>query len=107
MSDTETIEVEIAYALPDKQKVIALLVEPGTTALQAAKRSGIESHFPGLDVESATLGVFGQTLGTKGLAAANQYRLQPGDRVEIYRPLQADPKDARRKRAAKKQADEE
>ena len=101
MTDIETITVEVAYALPDKQKIIALLVEPGTTAYQAVQRSGIQKHFPGLDIDSAPMGIFGQTLGTKGLATAQHYQLQPGDRVEIYRPLTADPKEARRKRAAK------
>lgn len=101
VTDIETITVEVAYALPDKQKIIALLVEPGTTALQAAKRSGITQHFPALDLDTAPMGIFGQALGTKGLATAQHYELQPGDRVEIYRPLKADPKEARRKRAAK------
>ncbi len=102
MTDIETISVEVAYALPDKQKLISLLVEPGTTALQAAKKSEVEQFFPGLDVESAPMGLFGQAFGTKGLASAREYLLQPGDRVEIYRPLISDPKEARRKRAAKK-----
>lgn len=101
MTDNKTITVEVAYALPDKQKLIALLVEPGTTAYEAVKRSGISKYFPELDIDAAPMGIFGQTLGTKGLASAQQYELQPGDRVEIYRPLQADPKEARRKRAAK------
>lgn len=101
MTDTNTITVEVAYALPDKQKLIALLVEPGTTAYEAVKRSGISKYFPELDIDTAPMGIFGQALGTKGLAPAKQYELQPGDRVEIYRPLQADPKEARRKRAAK------
>lgn len=103
MTDIETIEVEVAYALPDKQKLIALLVEPGTTAYQAAERSGITKHFPDLDLNSAAMGIFGQTLGTKGLPPAQQYELHAGDRVEIYRPLTADPKEARRKRAQKAQ----
>lgn len=102
MTDIETITVEVAYALPDKQKIIELLVEPGTTAHQAALRSGITEYFPGLDLETAPMGLFGQALGTKGLAKAQQYILQAGDRVEIYRGLISDPKEARRKRAAKK-----
>lgn len=101
MTDIETIPVEVAYALPHKQKIVALLVEPGTTALQAVQRSGITTFFPELDINQAALGLFGQTLGTKGLAEANVYELQSGDRVEIYRPLKADPKEARRKRAEK------
>lgn len=101
MSDIESISVEVAYALPNKQKIIALLVEPGTTAYVAACRSQITDFFPGIDLENAKMGVFGQTLGTKGLKGPREYILQPGDRVEIYRPLISDPKEVRRKRAAK------
>ncbi len=101
MTDIETISVEVAYALPHKQKIIALLVEPGTTALQAAKQSGITKEFPEIDLENAKMGIFGQTLGTKGLQPANVHELHEGDRVEIYRPLTSDPKEVRRRRAAK------
>lgn len=101
MADFDLIRVEVAYALPHQQKIISLLVEPGTTALQAVERSGIAKHFPGIDIASAKLGIFGQSLGIKGLAPAVSYVLHEGDRVEIYRPLICDPKDARRKRAEK------
>lgn len=101
MTDIESIVVEVAYALPDKQKIIEVLVEPGTTALQAVERSNIMAHFPDLDIESAKMGIFGQALGTKGLGKPESHVLQAGDRVEIYRPLLADPKEARRRRAAK------
>ncbi len=103
MTDETMIKVEIAYALPDKQRLIELKVPAGTTAFEAAARSGITDSFPDLDLEAAPMGVFGQALGTKGTAAAKGYVLQDGDRVEIYRPLKADPKEARRKRAAKAQ----
>lgn len=101
MADFDLITVEVAYALPHQQKIIALLVEPGTTALAAAERSGIVKIFPEIDLDNAKMGIFGQTLGTKGLGAPRDHILQAGDRVEIYRPLTADPKDARRKRAEK------
>lgn len=101
MSDIEPISVEVAYALPEKQKIISLLVEPGTTAYIAVQKSKIAEHFPGLDVENAKMGIFGQALGTKGLKAPHEHVLQPGDRVEIYRPLISDPKEVRRKRAEK------
>lgn len=101
MSDIESIAVEVAYALPDKQKIIPLLVEPGTTALQAVERSGITRIFPEIDVATAKMGIFGQALGTKGLKPPNQHQLEEGDRVEIYRPLICDPKEVRRKRAEK------
>lgn len=107
MTDIETIAVEVAYALPDKQKLIEFLVEPGTTAYQAAVRSGITDHFPDLQLESAPMGIFGQALGTKGLLPPHQYELKAGDRVEIYRPLLADPKEVRRKRALKKESKDE
>ncbi|MDQ2076358.1 RnfH family protein [Marinimicrobium sp. ABcell2] len=104
MADLDLITVEVAYALPDKQKIIELLVEPGTSAYQAAERSGIAKSFPELDLESAKMGIFGQALGTKGLKPPREYELQPGDRVEIYRPLIIDPKEIRRKRAEKNKA---
>ena len=105
MADGDLITVEVAYALPDQQKIIELLVEPGTTAFQAAERSGIVKVFPEIDLENAKMGIFGQSLGTKGLKPPREHELQPGARVEIYRPLIADPKEVRRKRAEKKKAE--
>jgi putative ubiquitin-RnfH superfamily antitoxin RatB of RatAB toxin-antitoxin module len=78
MADFDLITVEVAYALPHKQKIIALLVEPGTTALEAVKRSKISDHFPELDITSAKLGIFGQSLGTKGLDTADKQVLHAG-----------------------------
>jgi hypothetical protein len=105
MADGDLITVEVAYARPDQQKIIELLVEPGTTAYQAAERSGIVKVFPEIDLDSAKMGIFGQALRTKGLKPPREHELQPGDRVEIYRPLISDPKEVRRKRAQKKQAE--
>lgn len=107
MPDRDLIRVEVAYALPHQQKIVALLVEPGTTAYQAVVRSGITQSFKGLDIETAKMGIFGQSLGSKGLKSAKEQVLQEGDRVEIYRPLTADPKDARRKRAEKAKTGED
>lgn len=101
MADFDLITVEVAYALPHKQKIISVLVEPGTTALEAVKRSRIQEHFPEIDIDNAKMGIFGQSLGTKGLETAGKHVLHQGDRVEIYRPLASDPKAARRKRAEK------
>jgi len=101
MADFDLITVEVAYALPHQQKIIELLVEPGTTAMQAVERSGIVKIFPEIDITDAKMGIFGQALGVKGLNPPDTYILHPGDRVEIYRPLTSDPKDARRKRAEK------
>ena len=91
---TETIKVEVAYALPDKQAIVAVDVSPGTTALEAARLSGITDKFEGIDLENAKLGIFG------AVVAPGQV-LAEGDRVEIYRPLIADPKEVRKARAAR------
>ena len=68
-----------------------------TTALEAAKLSGIEEQFEGLVLDKAPMGIFGKVVANP----AGQV-LKPGERVEIYRPLQADPKLNRKKRAAEK-----
>lgn len=88
------IDVEVAYALPDKQKIIALQVSEGTTAQEAAEQSGIVSEFGGIDLDSAKMGVFGKAVKPSQVLLA-------GDRVEIYRPLEIDPKESRKERAAK------
>jgi putative ubiquitin-RnfH superfamily antitoxin RatB of RatAB toxin-antitoxin module len=91
----QLIDVEVAYALPERQALIRISVPAGTTALEAARRSGLEERFPGLTLsEDSRLGIFGQ------LVPPDQ-ELSAGDRVEIYRPLLADPKEVRRARAAR------
>ena len=104
MENAATIEVEVAYARPDKQKIIKIKVPAGTTAMEMVELSGIVREFPEIDLASAKLGLFGKHLGTKGLAGPDDYILQPRDRIEIYRPLLIDPKEVRRRRAAKKKA---
>lgn len=96
----EQIEVEVAYGRPDKQLIVPLRVQSGTTARQAVRDSNISADFPEIDVENAVLGVFSQQLGSKGLAKAEDYVLKARDRVEIYRDLIADPKEVRKRRAA-------
>ncbi len=105
MTDIEPIPVEVAYALPNRQKIIRVLVEPGTTAYVAASKSKMTDYFPDLDIEKVKMGIFGQALGTKGLKPAKEYVLQEGDRVELYRPLISDPKEVRRRRAEQKAAE--
>ena len=94
------INVEVSYALPHKQQIIALQVEEGCTVFDAAVQSGITRQFPELELESAPMGIFG-----KAVANPAQQAVQEGDRVEIYRPLIADPKEVRKSRAAKKKAE--
>ncbi|HEY9150862.1 MAG TPA: RnfH family protein, partial [Gammaproteobacteria bacterium] len=71
----------------------SLEVPQGTTAGQAIERSGVLERFPGIDLATQKIGIFGKL-------NKPDYVLRPGDRVEIYRPLIADPKEVRKQRAA-------
>lgn len=92
----DMIKVEVAYATPQKQKILALDVPQGTTVYQAAEMSGIVDEFPEINLEEAKMGLFG-----KAVRAPKDEVLREMDRVEIYRPLIIDPKVARANRAAK------
>ena len=94
MSEQATIHVEVSYALADKQAILALDVPEGTTALEAARQSGITDKFEGIDLDNAKLGIFAKVVSPGQV-------LREGDRVEIYRPLIADPKEVRKARAAR------
>lgn len=98
-ADPETISIEVAYALPERQRILALTVPGGTTMLDAAGRSGIARLFEGIDLANAKMGLFG-----KAVADPRTHVLSDGDRVEIYRPLTADPKETRKTRARKASA---
>ncbi len=97
--DLELIDVEVAYALPEKQVIAKVKVVPGTTAVEAIALSGIRQLFPGIE-EQPTIGIFSRKV-------ALDYPLKAGDRVEIYRALLADPKEIRRRKAAEQKAKEE
>ena len=86
------IAIEIVYAMPQVQIVVGLDLEEGSTVEDALKASGILDRHPELDPVSCRLGIWGRV-------AARSQILKPRDRVEIYRPLVADPKQVRRKRA--------
>lgn len=92
----KTIAVEVAYALPQKQKIISLSVPEGTTVAEAARLSGITEHFPDLDLDTSPMGIFG-----KAVPRPEERQLSAGERVEIYRALIADPKEVRKQRAAR------
>lgn len=100
----QLIEVEVAYALPDRQRIVELKVEVGCTAYEAVLRSGIVVEFPQIDPDHADMGIFSHKLDGKALPLPKDYRLKAKDRVEIYRPLLLDPKQARLLRAARVQA---
>lgn len=91
-STPSTLRIEVVHARPGKQVLLALDVPIGTTLAEAIELSGIRNSFPDLEVDPDRLGIFSRK-------AAEDEVLREGDRVEIYRPLIADPKEARRKRA--------
>ncbi len=93
MAADDSIEVEVAYARPDVQVILKVRGPAGMTLEQAISRSHVLEHFPEIDLDSQKVGVFGK-------AKDKDTVLHAGDRVEIYRPLIADPKEARKRRAA-------
>ena len=90
------MRVEVAYALPEKQKIVALEVEEGCTVRDAVRRSNINVFFPDVDLETVKVGIFG-----KSVRNPEEQVLKEGERVELYRELLVDPKQARANRAAK------
>lgn len=82
------MKIEIAYALEDEQFLFTEQVNEGTTALQALKQSKLLQMFPDLNVDK--IGNFSQLV-------SHEYVLKEGDRIEVYRPLKADPRERRRK----------
>ena len=94
MADEPFIDVEVAYATPDCQVIVPLRLSAGIPAGEAVRRSGLLERFPELDSRKLSIGVFGNPVPPCA-------PLAQGDRVEIYRPLQVDPKEARRLRAAR------
>ena len=88
----DPIRVEVVYGTADRQVLLALEVESGCTALQAIDRSGIRDAFPEIPPRPDAIGIFSRKVDGERV-------LKHGDRVEIYRPLVADPKQVRRERA--------
>jgi len=87
------IEVEVVYALPSQQILAKLKVPSDTTLEQAIQLSGITKHFPEIDLSRNRVGIFGKLVKTETIVC-------PYDRIEIYRGLLIDPKEARRLRVA-------
>lgn len=90
---SETISVEVIYAIPHKQEIVSLKVPEGTTVRQAIEACGILAKYPEIDLSRNKLGIFAKL--TKPDAP-----LRDKDRIEIYRPLIANPKEVRKQRAA-------
>ncbi len=100
MDKQTMIDIEVAYALPDEQLILNIQVAEGTSVFDAAKQSGIEQRFDGLNVDDTPMGIFGKTV-----RKPKEEEIKAGQRIEIYRPLIIDPKQARANRAAKAAAD--
>jgi putative ubiquitin-RnfH superfamily antitoxin RatB of RatAB toxin-antitoxin module len=90
---TETLNIEVVYALPKTQKIVALQLQQGATVRQAIEASGLLKEHPEIDLAKNKLGIFAKL--TKP-----ETELQDRDRVEIYRPLLIDPKEVRKQRSA-------
>ncbi len=90
---SEQIRVEVVYALRDRQKVVNVTLPAGAALREAVERSGLLTEFPEIDLAASKFGIWNK------LAKADA-ALRDNDRVEIYRPLIADPKEVRRQRAA-------
>lgn len=100
----ETLAIEVAYALPFKQHIVALRVPGGTTARQAVALADLPALFPQEPNDTFTqapLGIYG-----KALRNPETQTLREGDRVEVYRPLAIDPKAARLERAKRQASDQ-
>lgn len=95
MAAAETLlSIELAYALPLRQTLIRLQVPPACSLREAILQSGVLERHPEIDLQQVVIGVFSRI-------AALDDPLHEGDRIEIYRPLVADPKEVRRRRAAR------
>ena len=97
MADTDTADglltVEVILALPDRQVLKVLSVQPGTTVAEAVQQADLQAQFPEIDIANAPLGIWSKQVPPEQL-------LKAGDRIEIYRPLPMDPREARRILAA-------
>lgn len=96
MPDSALINIEVAYAEPGKQRLLAFQVASGCTARQAVLQSALPAEFPHADFAAAPIGIFGKKV-------KDDTPLREGDRVEVYRALLIDPKENRRRKAAAKQ----
>ncbi len=93
MADGATMQVEVVYARPERQELIGFTVPVGATVQQALEVSGFLQKYPEIDLATGKFGIFSKLAKLDTL-------LRERDRVEIYRPLIADPKEVRKQRAA-------
>lgn len=91
------LTIEVAFATPDKQQIVSISLPQGSTVADAVLASGLSEKFPDVDLAGLKKGVWNQV-------RPDDYVLQDGDRVEIYRPLIVDAKTARRNRVREREA---
>lgn len=94
---SDSIHIEVVYALPERQELVRINLPAGSSLQQAIEASGLPQKHPEIDLASARFGIYGK------LSKADAI-LREKDRVEIYRPLIADPKEVRKQRAAEGKA---
>jgi len=94
MAEGNRLRIEVVFALPDRQMLRTLELPEGSTLREAIYASGLAREFPEIEIDDQRLGVFGRL-------RPPDHPLHDGDRVEVYRPLRIDPREARRKRAGK------
>jgi putative ubiquitin-RnfH superfamily antitoxin RatB of RatAB toxin-antitoxin module len=92
MARERDLAVEVVYALADDVIAVTTHVPPGATVADVIEQGGFARLLPGVDLSAAPVGIFGRVV-------ARDTPVRDGDRVEIYRPLVADPKQARRERS--------
>ncbi|NOE86766.1 RnfH family protein [Vibrio cholerae] len=97
MMSSEMIHVEVVYALPHEQRVLKLVVEQSATVEAIIRTSGILQMYPEIDLTVNKVGIFSRNVKLDA-------KVRDKDRIEIYRPLLADPKEIRRKRAEQAKA---
>lgn len=90
---SEMLNVEVCYALPSKQELVRVKLPEGATLQQALEASGLLVKYPEIDIKKNKFGIFAKLSRLDAV-------LRDRDRVEIYRPLIADPKEVRKQRAA-------
>jgi len=93
----QVIVVEVVYVKPEQQKIVEIKITKGSSIEQAIIESGMLLEYPEIDLKKFEVGIFGKVL-------KKDHIIKSGDRIEIYRPLIQDPKEARRNRAAGKPA---
>lgn len=94
MSEPEDdwVSVEVVYARPDVQRLLSVRVRRGTVLREVVRQSGIADQFPEIELETAPMGIFGRV-------ADPEQPVREHDRIELYRPLENDPKTLRAERA--------